>query len=113
MRQETSGEVHFRHTLVSATLVKAGTHRVLPLHVEEVRTLDGAVKQAGELNAAKRLIAPVHQEHPRMPLVVLGDDLYSHEPFILHSVAERSFSLLDCVKMFVQPMAQPLLRSSR
>jgi hypothetical protein len=55
----------------------------------------------------------VHQEHPRMPLVVLGDDLYSHEPFILHSVAERSFSLLDCVKMFVQPMAQPLLRSSR
>jgi hypothetical protein len=31
----------------------------------------------------------------------------------LTSVAERSFSLLDCVKMFVKPMAQPLLRSSR
>jgi hypothetical protein len=31
----------------------------------------------------------------------------------MRSVAERSFSLLDRVKMFVKPMAQPLLRSSR
>jgi hypothetical protein len=29
-RTDTSGQVHFRHTVVSATLVKAGSHRVLP-----------------------------------------------------------------------------------
>jgi hypothetical protein len=97
VRQETSGEVHFRHTVVSATLVKAGTPRVLPLDVEEVRNLDGAVKQDCELNAAKRLIARVHQEHPRMPLVVLGDDLYSHEPFILQLRAARLHSVLVCL----------------
>jgi DNA-binding response OmpR family regulator len=30
-----------------------------------------------------------------------------------HSVAERSFSLLDRLKMLIKPMAQPLLRNSR
>ena len=30
-----------------------------------------------------------------------------------NSVAERSFSFLDRVKIFVKPMAQPLLRGSR
>ena len=29
-----------------------------------------------------------------------------------HSVAERSFLLLDRVKMLIKPMAQPLLRNS-
>ena len=48
------GEVHFRHTVVSATLVKAGSHRVLPLDVEEVRNSDGQDKQDCEINAAKR-----------------------------------------------------------
>src|SRR5712692_209080 len=32
---------------------------------------------------AKRLMGRVRQEHPRLPLVILGDDLYCHEPFIL------------------------------
>src|SRR2546430_5553534 len=38
-------------------------------------------------------------------------------PFVLYyyktSVAERSFSLLDRVKMLIKPMAQPLLRNRR
>jgi len=82
-RREAEGPVHFRHTVVSATLVKAGSHRVLPLDVEEVRNHDGHDKQDCEVNAAKRLMGRVRQEHPRLPLVILGDDLYCHEPFIL------------------------------
>ena len=73
---------HFRHTVVAATLVKAGSHRVLPLEVEEVRNSDGHAKQDCELNAAKRLIPRLRQDHPQMPLIVGGDDLYAHEPFI-------------------------------
>jgi hypothetical protein len=81
-RTDASGEGHFYHTVVSATLVKAGSHRVLPLDVEEVHNSDGQDKQDCELNAAKRLIARLRQEHPQMPLLVGGDDLYCHEPFI-------------------------------
>ena len=34
---EANEVVHYRHTVVAATLVRAGSHRVLPLDVEEVR----------------------------------------------------------------------------
>jgi len=95
-RHDAEGPVHFRHTVVSATLVKAGSHRVLPLDVEEVRNPDGQAKQDCELNAAKRLIDRVRQDHPRLPLVVLGDDLYGHEPFVLQLRAERLHDVLVC-----------------
>lgn len=81
-RTDRTGQVHYRHTVVSATLVKAGSHRVLPLDVEEVRNSDGQDKQDCELNAAKRLLSRLRQEHPQLPLILGGDDLYCHEPFI-------------------------------
>ena len=37
----------------------------------------------------------------------------SSRPHTTSSVAERSFSLLDRVKMLIKPIAQPLLRNSR
>jgi hypothetical protein len=95
-RTDGSGQVHFWHTVVSATLVKAGTHRVLPLDVEEVRNSDGAAKQDCELNAAKRLIPRLRQEHPQMPLIVGGDALYAHEPFIAQLRAHRLHHVLVC-----------------
>jgi hypothetical protein len=95
-RTDTGGEVHFRHTVVSATLVKAGSHRVLPLDVEEVRNSDGQDKQDCEVNAAKRLIPRLRQEHPQMPLIVGGDDLYCHEPFIAQLRALRLHHVLVC-----------------
>jgi hypothetical protein len=81
-RTEANGAVHFRHTVVSATLVKAGSHRVLPLDVEEVRNSDGQDKQDCEVNAAQRLRPRLRQEPPQMPLIVGGDELYCHEPVI-------------------------------
>jgi hypothetical protein len=95
-RCDSSGAVHFRHTVVSATLVKAGSHRVLPLDVEEVRNSDGLEKQDCELNAAKRLIARLRQEHPRLPLIIGGDDLYCHEPFLMQLREERLHHVLVC-----------------
>jgi hypothetical protein len=81
-RTDRTGQVHYRHTVVSATLVKAGSHRVLPLDVEAVRNSDGQDKQDCELNAAKRLLSRLRQEHPQLPLILGGDDLSCHEPFI-------------------------------
>jgi hypothetical protein len=61
-RHDSSGQVHFRHTVVSGTLVKAGSRRVLPLDVEEVRNEDGHDKQDCELKAAKRLMPRLRHE---------------------------------------------------
>ena len=95
-RTDATGEVHFRHTVVSATLVKAGSHRVLPLDVEEVRNSDGHAKQDCEINAAKRLIPRLRQEHPQLPLIIGGDDLYCHEPFIAQLREYRLHHVLVC-----------------
>jgi hypothetical protein len=84
-----SGQTDFSHCIVGGTLVKAGSHRILPLDVEEVRNTDGQEKQDCELNAGKRLITRVRQEHPQLSLIVLGDDLYSHEPYVEMLIEKR------------------------
>jgi hypothetical protein len=95
-RREAHGDVHCRHTVVSATLVKAGSHRVLPLDVEEVRNSDGQDKQDCAVNAAKRLIPRLRQDHPQLLLIIGGDDLYCHEPFIAQLRELRLHQVLVC-----------------
>jgi len=81
-RQDKNEEIHYSHSIVSGTLVKEGTHQVLPLDVEEVRNSDGTEKQDCEINAAKRLIERVRREHRQLSLIVNGDALYAHEPYV-------------------------------
>ena len=80
---DSQGRVHDSHEIVGATVVRAGSHQVLPLDVEEVRNATAeSAPQDCELTAGKRLIARLRREHPQMALIVIGDDLYSHVPFI-------------------------------
>ncbi len=95
-RVDAGGEVHFRHTVVAAPLVKAGSHRVFPLEVEAVRNSDGQAKQDCERKAAQRLIPRLRQEHPQMPLIIGGDALYAHEPFIAQLRAPRLHHVFVC-----------------
>lgn len=80
---DAKGRVHYSHMIVGATVVQAGSPQVVPLDVEEVR--NGTVESAPqdcELTASKRLVARLRQEHPQMALIMIGDDLYSHVPFV-------------------------------
>jgi len=86
---DKSGQTQFYHSVVSATLVKAGSHKILPLDVEAVRNTDGQEKQDCEINAAKRMVERIRQEHPQMKAIVCGDDLYSHEPFVELLLSKR------------------------
>jgi hypothetical protein len=82
IKTDANGQAHYSHSVVAATLVKAGSHKVLPLDVEQVQNSDGHRKQDCELNAAKRLIERLRSEHRQMSVIITGDDLYSHEPFV-------------------------------
>ena len=77
-----SGEIHYSHVVVAATVTRAGSHAILPLDAEEVRNADGQQKQDCELTAAKRLVKRLRAEHRQLPVGIVGDDLYGHEPFI-------------------------------
>ena len=80
---DSKGQVHYSHMVVGATLVRAGSHQVVPLDAEEVRNpAADSHPQDCELTAGKRLIARLRREHPQMALIVIGDDLYAHVPFV-------------------------------
>ena len=81
-RQSVKGEVNYSHVVVGATLVRAGSHDILPFDAEEVRNEDGQEKQDCEINAGKRLARRIRQEHRQLSICIVGDDLYAHEPFI-------------------------------
>lgn len=102
---DPQGRVHYAHKIVSATVVRAGSHQVLPLDVEEVRNATAeSAPQDCELTAGKRLITRLRQEHPQLALIVIGDDLYSHVPFV-----EQLQQLRQHYMLVAKPGSHPTL----
>jgi hypothetical protein len=102
---DPQGRVHYSHKIVGATVVRAGSHQVLPLDVEEVRNATGeSAPQDCELTAGKRLIVRLRREHPQMALIVIGDDLYSHGPFV-----EQLQQLRQHYVLVAKPSSHPTL----
>ena len=82
-REDGAGAVHYWHLAVGATIVRAGSHRILPLDAEMSSPQDGHEKQDCESAAAKRLVRRIRREHPQLKLIVTADDLHAHVPFVL------------------------------
>jgi hypothetical protein len=102
---DPQGRVHYAHMIVGATVVRAGSHQVLPLDVEEVRNATAeSTPQDCELTVSKRLITRLRQEHPQMALIVIGDDLYSHVPFV-----EQLQHLRQHYVLVAKPSSHPTL----
>jgi hypothetical protein len=102
---DPQGRVHYSHKIVGATVVRAGSHQVVPLDVEEVRNATAeSAPQDCELTAGKRLITRVRQEHPQMALIMIGDDLYSHVPFV-----EQLQELRQHYVLVAKPSSHPTL----
>jgi hypothetical protein len=79
----------FTHQIVQAAIVHPDKSQVIPLVPEEVKNTDGGEKQDCEINAGKRLIEKLRKLHPKLSLMIVGDGLYSKQPFILKARAEK------------------------
>jgi DNA-binding response OmpR family regulator len=102
---DPQGRVPYSHKIVGATVVRAGSHQVLPLDVEEVRNATAeSAPQDCELTAGKRLSARLRQEHPQLALIMIGDDLYSHVPFV-----EQLQQLRQHYVLVAKPASHPTL----
>ena len=105
---DPQGRVHYSHKIVGATGVRAGSPQVLPLDVEAVRHAAAeSAPQDGELTAGKRLITRVRQEHPQLALLMIGDDLYSHVPFV-----EQLLHLRQPFVLVAKPASHPTLMAA-
>lgn len=72
----------YYHQILQAVIVHPDMRQVLPLAPESIQNTDGTKKQDCEINAGKRLVADIRRRHPKLPIIITGDDLYSKQPFI-------------------------------
>ena len=86
----------YYHAALTPVLVKPGCDQVIPLAPAFIRPQDGAQKQDCELNAAKRWLVAHGEECARLKAIILGDDLYCHEPFCRAVQAQGIDFILVC-----------------
>ena len=82
VKKKGGDTLQFSHQIVQSALVHPKLSSVIPLPPEAVRNTDGHEKQDCETNAAKRLLEKIKKAHPKLPLIVVGDGLYSKQPMI-------------------------------
>jgi hypothetical protein len=76
-----AGMTHYHHTALTPVLVAPGQHRIVPLAPEFIYPQDGTEKQDCELRAAGRWLDRWGVRYAPWRIIVLGDDLYAHQPF--------------------------------
>ena len=77
--KEGKEEKRYCHKVLEAKIV-LGEHLILSLDTEFIENEDeNAAKQDCEINAAKRILARLKKEYPRLPVCIQGDALYAAE----------------------------------
>jgi hypothetical protein len=95
-RQLTNGPTLYYHTAITPVIVCPGRPEVLALPPEYIMPQDGEVKQDCEQQAGKRWLrkhAPALAPHP---ITLLGDDLYSKQPFCTLAQHQGLHFILTC-----------------
>ena len=78
VKEHKDGTRQYSHQILQATVVHPDLRQVIPFAPEFI----GHDKQDCEINAAKRLIARLRSAHAQLPFIIVGDGLYSKQPFI-------------------------------
>ena len=77
-----SEKTQYSHQVLGAAIVHPDKRHVIPLAPEPIQNHDGADKQDCEINAGKRLIKRIRQDHPKLKIIINADSLYSKQPFV-------------------------------
>ena len=77
----SNGQTQYFHSVLTPVVVQPGNPHVLALEPEFIVPQDGHEKQDCEINAAKRWLEQHGDFYAQYDVTVLGDDLYSRQPF--------------------------------
>lgn len=75
-------DVTYSHKVLQVAIMHPKMRQVIPLMPEPIHNSDGNDKQDCEMNAAKRIIPKLRQEHPKLGFILGGDALFSKQPII-------------------------------
>ena len=84
------------HQVVTPVIAAPNQSPVIPLAPEFIEPQDGHQKPDCELNASKRGLQQWGNRLSALRVTILGDDLYSHQPFCEVLLAQRMDFLLVC-----------------
>ena len=98
VKHHADGRVTYSHSAVTPVIVSPGDSRAIPLFPEFVVPQDGHDKQDCEISASKRWIEAKHDLLSETPTAMLGDDLYSHEPFCRKLLLHSLHFILVCLR---------------
>ncbi len=95
-QQEVEESTHYSHRALTALVVHPKQTEVLPFIPEFIRPQDGVEKQDSEIAAAKRWLQRHKPWLQEQAVVILGDDLFSHQPFCELLIAAELGFILVC-----------------
>jgi len=80
-RQLTNGKTNYYHSALTPVIVQANNEHVISLEPEFIKPQDGHEKQDCEIEAGKRWLLTHGKYYAGYNTTLLGDDLYSRQPF--------------------------------
>jgi hypothetical protein len=96
-KESANGKIRYHHQILQAVIVHPDMRQVIPLFPEPIQNGDGNTKQDCEINAGKRIVRKIRNAHPKLPIIITGDDLYSKQPFI-DTLKENGMSFILVAK---------------
>jgi hypothetical protein len=84
--EHKSGDKTYYHSAVTPVLVAPGQEQAIPLRPEFITPQDGHTKQDCEIAASKRWLEKNAAQYASLRAILLGDDLYCHQPFCRQSL---------------------------
>jgi hypothetical protein len=81
-RELKNGKTNYFHSVLTPVLVQPGNEYVISLEPEFIVPQDGHEKQDCEIQAGKRWVEKWGDFYAKRGMTILGDDLFSHEPFV-------------------------------
>lgn len=80
-RELQDGKTNYYHSVLTPVIVQPGNETVISLEPEFILPQDGHEKQDCEIQAAKRWLEKQGAFYARRGVTILGDDLFSRQPF--------------------------------
>jgi hypothetical protein len=80
-RQLANGKTNYYHSVLTPVIVQANNENVISLEPEFILPQDGHEKQDCEIEAGKRWLLTHGKYYAKYNVTILGDDLYSRQPF--------------------------------
>jgi len=91
-----AGETTYYHSAVAGAIVRPGSNAVLPVMPEPIRNGDGQEKQDCGREAGKRWLLAHGKEYQWLKVTLLGDDLYSNQPFCQLALEQNMSFIFTC-----------------